>query len=186
MGHRLSKIYTKKGDKGTTQLGTGTAVAKHDIRVAAYGDVDELNSSIGVVLAQANIPENVQMILQQVQHDLFDLGGELCIPNYTIINPEHVTFLEQQLDELNASLPWLKNFILPGGNPPAAFAHMARTICRRAERGMSELNQQQAINPEALRYINRLSDLLFVVARYLARQAGGQEILWESKKSQKT
>lgn len=177
MGNRLSKIYTRTGDKGDTGLGDGSRVNKDSLRVEAFGCVDELNSHIGQVLAQAAIPERIQIALIVVQHDLFDLGGELCIPSHIAINEKHVTSLEQILDELNVTLPPLKEFILPGGNLAAASAHVARTVCRRAERRTVTLARSETVNPQSIAYLNRLSDLLFVIARTLARADGG-EVLW--------
>jgi cob(I)alamin adenosyltransferase len=155
-------------------------VAKDDPRVEAYGTVDELNSAIGVVLASGIDNTRITSCLTDVQHDLFDLGGELCIPGHTVIDAAYVERLEQTLDNLNATLPALKEFILPGGSLPAAHCHLARTICRRAERRVHTLAAHQTVNPEGVRYLNRLSDLLFVMARVLARAGGGEEVLWQS------
>ena len=177
MGNRLSKIYTKTGDDGTTGLGDGTRVAKDSLRVAAYGTVDELNSTIGVVLAQP-VPDADRETLVQVQHDLFDLGGELCIPGMALVHEADVERLERTLDGFNADLPALKDFILPGGGMAAASCHVSRTVCRRAERELVTLARQETVRPEALRYLNRLSDLLFVIARVLARHEHGSEVLW--------
>ena len=177
MGNRLSKIYTKTGDDGTTGLGDGKRVAKDSARVAAYGTVDELNSAIGVVLAQ-EIPAPVRETLTQAQHDLFDLGGELCIPGMAMVDDADVERLETTLDGFNADLPALKDFILPGGGMAAACCHVARTVCRRAEREVVTLSRQESVRPEAIRYLNRLSDLLFVIARVLARAGGHGEVLW--------
>jgi cob(I)alamin adenosyltransferase len=178
MGHRLSKIYTRTGDDGTTGLGDGTRVAKDSLRVEAFGTVDELNSAIGVVLAHAP-PGPVREALVAIQHRLFDLGGELCIPGRRVITDAHVTQLEQTLDTLNVTLAPLKEFILPGGAPAAAACHLARAICRRAERRTVTLRGAEAINPESLRYLNRLSDLLFVIARCINAQAGAPDVLWQ-------
>lgn len=180
MGNRLSKIYTRTGDAGETGLGDGSRVAKDDPRVEAYGTVDELNSSIGVVLACAIDDTRIKSCLTDVQHDLFDLGGELCIPGHTVIEPSYVERLEKTLDALNETLPPLKEFILPGGSLTAAHCHLARTICRRAERRVHSLAARENVNPECIRYLNRLSDLLFVMARVLARADGGTEVLWHS------
>jgi cob(I)alamin adenosyltransferase len=177
MGNRLSKIYTRTGDKGDTGLGDGSRVDKDSARVEAFGCVDELNSHIGLLLAQPAIPDRIRSVLTEVQHDLFDLGGELCIPGHQAIDAKHVTSLEQVLDELNAGLPPLKEFILPGGNAAAACAHVTRTVCRRAERRTVTLARIETVNAQAIAYLNRLSDLLFVIARTLARAAGG-EVLW--------
>jgi len=179
MGNRLSKIYTRTGDDGTTGLGDGTRVPKDGERVEAYGTVDELNSAIGVLLAVPGLPENATTCLTQIQHELFDLGGELCIPGYQVITAEHVTRLEQALDGFNDTLPALKEFILPGGGPAAAACHVARTIARRAERRVLTLSRVESVGPEVLKYLNRLSDLLFVLARVLARHERGTEVLWQ-------
>jgi cob(I)alamin adenosyltransferase len=183
MGNRLTKIYTRTGDDGTTGLGDGTRTAKDSARVEAYGTVDEANSCIGMVLATAAVPDEVRDCLERVQHELFDLGGELCIPGHLAITPDYVVRLEQALDAYNDGLPALKDFILPGGGPGAAACHLARTVCRRAERRVSTLGREEAINPDALRYLNRLSDLLFVIARILARAEDGTEVLWKSGRS---
>jgi len=184
MGNRLSKIYTKTGDDGTTGLGDGTRVAKDSARVAAYGTVDELNSSIGIVLAQ-DIPAPIREALTQIQHDLFDLGGELCIPGMAMVHEADVERLEQTLDGFNADLPPLKDFILPGGGMAAACCHLARTVCRRAEREVVTLSRSETVRPEAVRYLNRLSDLLFVLSRVLARASGHGEVLWQHERRKK-
>jgi cob(I)alamin adenosyltransferase len=178
MGNRLSKIYTRTGDDGTTGLGDGRRVPKDDARVEAYGTVDELNSAIGVMLAVPTLPEDVRQCFTEVQHDLFDLGGELCIPGHRMITAEHVTRLEQTLDAFNENLPPLKEFILPGGGPATAACHLSRAIARRAERRVWTLAARETVNPEPAQYLNRLSDLLFVVARVLARHEQGAEVLW--------
>ncbi|MGQ0429854.1 MAG: cob(I)yrinic acid a,c-diamide adenosyltransferase [Gammaproteobacteria bacterium] len=182
MGNRLSKIYTRTGDDGTTGLGDGSRVGKDDPRVEAYGAVDECNSAIGMVLAVPGIPVAVRERLTAVQHELFDLGGELCIPGHRAIEGRHVTALESALDGFNDNLPPLKEFILPGGGPAAAACHLARAICRRAERRSWSLARVQAVAPEPLRYLNRLSDLLFVIARVLARHESGNEVLWKHER----
>jgi cob(I)alamin adenosyltransferase len=178
VGKRLSKIYTRTGDDGTTGLGDGSRVPKDSLRVDAYGTVDEANSAIGVVLACDSVPGNIRSALTDVQHDLFELGGELCIPGHSAITEDFITRLENELDALNADLPALKEFILPGGGPAAAACHLARTIVRRAERVTATLAGEEDVRPEVLRYLNRLSDLLFVTARVLAREESGQEVLW--------
>jgi cob(I)alamin adenosyltransferase len=178
MGNRLSKIYTRTGDEGTTGLGDGTRVPKDSLRVEAYGTVDETNSAIGVLLALVQLPGKMRSCLTDVQHDLFDLGGELCIPGSRKITPDYTTRLEEQLDAFNESLPPLKEFILPGGGPAAAAAHMARTICRRAERICWSLAREESVGADVMIYLNRLSDLLFVIARVLARQDKGGEVFW--------
>ena len=178
MGNRLSKIYTRTGDDGTTGLGDGNRVRKDAARVEAYGTVDEANSAIGVVLAVPGLPAEVARALTAIQHDLFDLGGELCIPGSSMIRAERITQLEQLLDGFNDPLPPLKDFILPGGGPAAAACHLARTIVRRAERRVWTLAESEAVNAEVPQYLNRLSDLLFVIARVLARHENGSEVLW--------
>jgi cob(I)alamin adenosyltransferase len=182
MGHRLSKIYTRTGDDGTTGLGDGTRVAKTHGRIEAYGTVDEANSAIGMILAVPGLPADVAEALTQIQHELFDLGGELSVPGYRAITAEQIDQLEQCLDRFNEPLPMLKEFILPGGGPAAAACHLARAITRRAERCAWALAQEEPIAPEVTRYLNRLSDLLFVVARVLARHENGQEVLWKRGK----
>jgi cob(I)alamin adenosyltransferase len=181
MGHRLSKIYTRTGDDGTTGLGDGSRVPKTHARIEAYGTVDEANSAIGVILAVPNLPAAVSEALTQIQHELFDLGGELAVPGYRAIQDSHIDQLEQCLDRFNEPLPPLKEFILPGGGPAAAACHVARAITRRAERNAWTLAQSEEIAPQVTRYLNRLSDLLFVVARVLARHENGQEVLWKRK-----
>lgn len=181
MGNRLSKIYTRTGDDGTTGLGDGSRVAKDSARVAAYGTVDELNSAIGMVLTN-EIPATVNELLIQVQHDLFDLGGELCIPGMEMVHAQDIDRLEHALDALNEDLPALKEFILPGGGIAAAHCHLARTICRRAERAVVTLAHREAVRAEAIGYLNRLSDLLFVIARVLARASGHGDVLWQHER----
>ena len=178
MGKRLSKIYTRTGDDGTTGLGGGARVSKDSLRVEAYGTVDEANSAIGVILACESTPENIRTLLTAIQHDMFELGGELCMPGHTAIEDSFVERLETELDALNKDLPALENFILPGGGQAAAACHLARTITRRAERRTISLANEEEVRPEVIRYLNRLSDLLFVIARVLARVENGQEILW--------
>ena len=178
MGNRLSKIYTKTGDDGTTGLGDGSRVAKDSARVIAYGTVDEANSCIGLLLA-ATMPDDVREVLVRIQHQLFDLGGELCIPGHAAIFDADVEALEARLDHYNDDLPALKDFILPGGGEAAARCHIARTVVRRAERDSVTLSRHDAVRPQAIRYLNRLSDLLFVLARVLARADGQGEVLWE-------
>jgi cob(I)alamin adenosyltransferase len=181
MGNRLSKIYTRTGDDGSTGLGDGARVSKDSARVCAYGTVDEANSAIGVVLACA-IPDDVRDVLISVQHQMFDLGGELCIPGHSAIFDADIDRLEKHLDHFNADLPPLKDFILPGGSLAAAHCHLARTICRRAEREAVTLSHHDAVRPQAIRYLNRLSDLLFVLARVLARADGHGEVLWNHER----
>ena len=181
MGNRLSKIYTRTGDDGSTGLGDGSRVPKESLRVEAYGTVDEANSCIGVVLALPNLPDAVTQCLIDVQHDLFDLGGELCIPGHRMISGAHVDRLEAGLDAFNDNLPPLKEFILPGGGAAAAACHVARAVCRRAERCTWALARVEEVSSEALKYMNRLSDLLFVIARVLARRNEGGETLWRRR-----
>jgi cob(I)alamin adenosyltransferase len=178
MGNRLSKIYTRTGDDGSTGLGDGARVSKEGPRVEAYGSVDEANSAIGVALSHESVPPDVRSCLTDVQHDLFDLGGELCIPGHRIISEAHIERLEQVLDRFNEDLPPLKEFILPGGGPAAAACHLARAICRRAERRCWSLARTETVAPEVTKYLNRLSDLLFVLARVLARQHPSGEEVW--------
>jgi len=183
MGNRLSKIYTRTGDDGSTGLGDGNRVGKDSARVAAYGTVDEANSAIGVVLA-CPLAEDVRNLLTAIQHQLFDLGGELCIPGHAAIHDADIDALERHLDRYNDTLPALKDFILPAGGEAAARCHLARTIVRRAERETVALSRQDAVRPEAVRYLNRLSDLLFVLARVLARADGHGEVLWRHERRQ--
>jgi len=183
MGNRLSKIYTRTGDDGTTGLGDGTRVPKDGERVEAYGTVDELNSSIGVLLAVPGLPANVTDCLTVIQHELFDMGGKLCSPGHHVIKAEHIDRLENALDGFNDPLPPLKEFILPGGGPAAAACHLSRTIARRAERRVLSLSRIESVSPEVVKYLNRLSDLLFVLARVLARHERGTEVLWRHDRS---
>ena len=180
MGHRLSKIYTRTGDKGTTGLGDGSRVEKDHIRVEAFGTVDELNSAIGLVRAEP-LPEGMDELFNTIQHNLFDLGGELSMPGYSVIEEVDTSALEQQLDRYNDALPMLKEFILPAGGRATAHCHLARTICRRAERRLYTLSKSETINSASIAYLNRLSDLLFVTARVLARFENGHEVLWQPK-----
>lgn len=182
MGNRLSKIYTRTGDDGTTGLGDGSRTDKDGARVAAYGTTDELNSVIGLVLA-LEVPDSVGRVLHEIQHHLFDLGGELCIPGHQAIQQTHIDWLEQTLDHFNSDLPPLKDFILPGGSQAAASCHLARTVCRRAERLVVSLQRVESVPPFSMKYLNRLSDLLFVIARVLARHQGGSEVLWQKDRA---
>ncbi|MEM9209381.1 MAG: cob(I)yrinic acid a,c-diamide adenosyltransferase [Pseudomonadota bacterium] len=181
MGNRLSKIYTRTGDDGTTGLGDGSRVDKDCIRVEAYGTVDEANSAIGVILACESFPSRYRDCLTEVQHDLFELGGELCIPGHAAVDESYIKRLEDSLDDFNSDLPPLKDFILPGGGPAAAACHLARTIVRRAERSVTRLTREEDVRGEVGRYLNRLSDLLFVIARQAARAESGQEVLWQRR-----
>ncbi len=183
MGNRLSKIYTRTGDDGTTGLGDGSRTAKDSSRVEAYGTVDELNSAIGVLIATEPGTELCE-ILAGIQQQLFNLGGELCIPGSTMISADNVASLEKTLDSYNADLPPLKNFVLPGGSPAGAACHMARAVCRRAERRICTLAANESINTDAVHYINRLSDLLFVLARAINTTGNSTEVLWDSNRGE--
>jgi cob(I)alamin adenosyltransferase len=182
MANRLSKIYTRTGDDGTTGLADGSRLSKDAARIDAMGDIDELNSVMGLLLTEP-LPEPLAAMLSPIQHDLFDMGGELSLPGHTLIAEAHVVRLEGDLETLNATLAPLKDFILPGGSRAAATAHVARTVCRRAERKLVTLAQAESISPLLLHYLNRLSDLLFVCARVLNREAGGSDVLWEQGKN---
>jgi cob(I)alamin adenosyltransferase len=181
VGHRLSKIYTRTGDDGSTGLAGGARVPKYDLRIEAFGTVDETSSAIALVLAESTLPDAIRQLLHDVQNDLFEVGAELSMPEYAGVDAAAVTALETALDTLNADLPPLKEFVLPGGGRAAAACHLARTICRRAERRAFELAARDPVRAELLHYLNRLSDLLFVVARCLARQGGGDETLWRKR-----
>ena len=187
MGNRLSKIATRTGDSGMTGLGDGSRVEKDHLRICAMGDVDELNSEIGVLMTE-QIPESIAPELQelflQIQHDLFDWGGELCIPNYKLLKPEHVAQLDVWLEKYNKQLPPLTEFILPGGTRAAAQAHVCRTVCRRAERSIVRLGWAEPLYDSPRQYVNRLSDLLFVLSRILNRAAGGSDVLWKHEKKE--
>jgi cob(I)alamin adenosyltransferase len=182
MANRLTKIYTRTGDAGTTGLASGARVAKDAPRIEAIGAVDELNSVLGVLLAEP-LPEALRRCLDDVQHDLFDLGGELSVPGHVIIGAGHVERLERELDRLNAALPPLKDFILPSGSRAAALAHVARAVCRRAERRLVTLSRKQKTTPALIAYLNRLSDLLFVAAREANRAEGRPDVLWQQGKN---
>ena len=178
MGNRLSKIVTRTGDAGETGLTGGARVPKTHARVQAMGDVDELNSQVGVLLT-TKLPPALRATLTRVQHELFNLGGELSMPGSTLVTEDHLLALEGEIEALNAKLPPLKDFVLPGGNAAAAAAHLARAICRRAERSVWAVNAKELLNPAAPRYLNRLSDFLFVAARVLARAKGARETQWK-------
>jgi len=177
MGNRLSKIYTRTGDDGTTGLGDGSRIAKDDARVEAMGEVDELNSTIGL-LRNIGLPDDVDAVLSGVQHRLFDLGGELSIPGYQLIQAEAIEGLEKELDRINAELEPLKEFILPGGTPAASWCHLARAVCRRAERRVVSMSRETGHSDLPRQYLNRLSDYLFVLSRYLNKAAGHGDVLW--------
>ncbi|HEX7081743.1 MAG TPA: cob(I)yrinic acid a,c-diamide adenosyltransferase [Gammaproteobacteria bacterium] len=179
MGHRLTKIYTRTGDAGTTGLANGERVPKHHARVEANGTVDETSSAIALVLAEPDVPVRLRESLLRIQNELFEVGAELALPGYVGITAAAVERLEQELDALNADLPPLKDFVLPGGTRSAAACHLARAICRRAERRAWALAEQAQLNPELLRYLNRLSDFLFVAARRLTIEQGATETLWQ-------
>ena len=184
MGHRLSKIYTRTGDDGTTGLGDGNRVAKDHPRVEAMGAVDELNSVLGLLLTES-LPQSIEMCLHRVQHTLFDIGGELAIPGYVLVKQDQPGTLEQMLDTLNADLAPLKEFILPGGSRAAACCHLARSVCRRAERRVHTLAGDEEVSAVSRQYLNRLSDLLFVVARSLNRAERHADVLWRHERGSK-
>jgi len=179
MGHRLTKIYTKTGDDGKTSLEVGKRILKSHIRLETIGTVDELNSFIGFILAHNFNDQSVRNCLTKIQQELFNLGGELCPPYYPAITDEKIIELEKIIDTWNASLPPLKEFIMPGGNMKSAACHMARTVCRRAERCAVALHTEETLRSEILKYLNRLSDVLFVAARVLAHEAHSEEVLWD-------
>ncbi|SRR5579883_797215 len=182
MSYRLTKIYTRKGDQGYTTLGDNK-LSKDDLLVEAIGTIDELNCNIGLIIAFHIQNKDLEAALTQIQHELFDLGGELHLPQHIVITPAHVTRLEQLLDQWNNTLPPLKEFLLPRGNPTSAACHLARAVCRRAERCLVRLHRQVPLtNPELLRYLNRLSDLLFVASRLLARDSSEKELLWQHER----
>ncbi|MCA6065157.1 cob(I)yrinic acid a,c-diamide adenosyltransferase [Thalassolituus marinus] len=185
MGNRLSKIATRTGDRGETGLGDGSRVSKSSERIHAIGEVDELNSWVGLLRAELTGDDELQPLLHQIQHDLFDLGGELSVPGFNALNEALLTDIENQLEILNDTLPPLKDFILPGGSRAASLAHMVRTVCRRAERALVALTEHEDISGLSLQYLNRLSDLMFVMARVLARRDNGQEVLWQSRYQKK-
>jgi len=184
MGNRLSKIATRTGDGGETGLGDGTRVAKDSARIQALGDIDELNSSIGVLLAEP-MPEKLRSALVHIQHDLFDLGGEVCIPGHTMVAEAQVAHLDGLLETYNKRLPALKEFILPGGTRAAALAHLSRTVCRRAERSLVALGRAEPVGARARQYLNRLSDLLFVLGRSLNRASKRGDVLWRHQRKKR-
>lgn len=181
MTNRLTKIYTRTGDGGETGLGDGSRTPKDTARIEALGAVDDLNSHVGVLLTET-LEGTIRARLERIQHDLFDLGGEISIPGYRLLDDAKVMDLERWLDEYNAALPSLKDFILPGGSRAAAFSHVARTVCRRAERAVVRLGRESELSPASLKYLNRLSDLFFVLARVLNRASGMGDVLWQRNK----
>jgi len=181
MGHRLTKIATRTGDDGETGLGDGRRVPKDSARVQALGDIDELNSALGVLLAE-EVPGDIREALSHVQQDLLDLGGEVSIPGHALLTRQKVERLDGWLEAWNAELPALKEFILPGGSRAAAAAHLARTVCRRAERSLVAVGRAESVSVEARQYLNRLSDLLFVAGRALNRRAGGEDVQWRHQR----
>lgn len=182
MSNRVSKVATRTGDDGTTGLGDGTRTRKDALRIAALGDVDELNSTLGLLQCEP-LPEDVRALLVEIQHELFDLGGELSIPGFTLLKDEAVARLDAALARYNAELPALKEFILPGGTRAAALAHLARAVCRRAERRLVALAAGEAVSETGRKYVNRLSDLLFVLGRTLNRVAGCGDVLWRKDRA---
>ena len=184
MGNRLTKLYTKTGDDGTTGLGDGSRTTKDSSRIEAVGTIDELNSWIGLLIAELQSDEPLIEPLTDIQHRLFDLGGELAVPGFQLIKADTVSELEILCDQLNEALPPLKEFILPGGSKSAGLCHMARAVARRAERIIVTLSKEEAVGDDLKQYINRLSDVLFVMARQLARRDGGEEVFWKSKRTQ--
>lgn len=182
MGKRLSKIVTKTGDKGTTGMADGSRRAKSNVRVHCLGEVDELNAHIGLCMSLID-HQKIKEILIHIQHDLFDLGAELCQPGKSLMLSEHVDLLNEQAELLNETLPGLTEFILPGGAHELAQLHLARTVCRRVERNLVELNEQETLNSYSLMYLNRLSDLLFILTRYLSKELNIQEVYWQSSYS---
>jgi cob(I)alamin adenosyltransferase len=176
-----TEIYTRTGDDGTTGLGDGTRIKKDHVRLDLIGTVDEINSLLGLLAAEISMDDSIHELILTCQHRLFDLGGELSIPGYSTISSEHVDYLESRIDSLNKELPALENFILPGGSKPAAICHLIRSVSRRAERLLVTLSDHEDINPSAMPFINRFSDLFFVVARTLARRNGAEEILWDQQ-----
>ena len=178
MTKRVSRISTRRGDDGSTGLGDGTRTVKNSLRIAALGEVDETNAVLGVLLCEA-LEDDARAMLTRVQHDLFSLGGQVCVPGATGLDAARVTWLEAEIERMDAQLPRLKCFILPGGTRAAALAHQARTVCRRAERALVALAAMEAVDAVSRQYMNRLSDLLFVLGRYLNHQAGGEDVPWQ-------
>jgi cob(I)alamin adenosyltransferase len=179
LANRLTKIYTRAGDGGLTRIATGDQVSKTSRRIEAFGDLDETNSTIGLILSNASVPDGIRATLTAAQQVLFDIGAELAVPGQYRTSDPHVATLERELDALNEKLPPLREFVLPGGGPSAAACHLARAVCRRAERSAWRLAEETELNPASLKYLNRLSDLLFVIARVLAREHDASEPLWQ-------
>lgn len=183
MGHRLSKIYTRTGDDGTTGLGDGSRINKDSTRIETIGAIDELNSLIGLLIA-SSLPPEISSLLTHIQHELFEIGGELSVPGREVITSDEIQYLEDALDTYNANLKSLKEFVLPGGTQMAAFCHIARSVCRRAERRIITLNREETVSTNTIRYLNRLSDLLFVLARSLNASQNKPDVLWQPKAKQ--
>lgn len=183
MGNRLTRIYTRTGDDGTTGLGDGSRTPKDAMRIEAMGAVDELNSAIGVLLAN-DLDDTSRSTLTDIQHSLFDLGGELSMPGASVITDDRVMVLEDRMDTMNDGLAPLKEFILPGGSSAAAACHLARAICRRAERRLHSLSKTDTVNPASIRFVNRLSDLLFVLARHINKDAAIADVFWQHERNQ--
>lgn len=191
MGHRLSKIYTRTGDQGQTGLGDGSRIGKDDLRIQVLGDIDELNATVGVLRSHLQISELAEKQsfdekLHFIQHWLFDLGGEICIPDYTLLNQQNIDFLEQDIDAMNSQLPMLKDFILPSGTLLCSYSHLARSVCRRAERHLIALHHRDGnIQHHAMAFLNRLSDWFFVISRTFQRLQQQKEVIWQKNYSAK-
>ena len=181
MGHRLTKIYTRTGDDGTTGLGDGSRTAKDSLRVEAIGDIDELNTLLGILMT-SNVPDDIAGYLLNIQHRLFDLGSEIAVPGNAAIGEDSIEKIEELIDGYNEDLPPLKEFILPGGSMPGSICHLARSVCRRVERRLVKLARDEYVNPNSLVYTNRLSDLLFIFSRVLTLRIGGKEIYWDKER----
>ena len=182
MGNRLTKIFTRKGDDGSTDTGSNERVPKYDQQIEVFGSLDELNASIGILTSAKELPAKIDSFLSEVQQNIFNLSGEIAAPEFSYIDAEHVLALELLINDLNDKLPPLKDFVIPGETRAAAHCHQARAICRRAERQLCKLADEKEINPESLKYINRLSDALFVVARILTRQENEEETIWDHER----
>ena len=182
MGNRLTKIYTKKGDDGSTDLGGNQRVPKYDQQIEVYGSLDELSAAIGLIITKTNIPEEIGKFLKNSQQDLFNIAGEISAPEFKSIDEKKVENIEVLIEKINEELPPLKEFVVPGVNEQSAQTHLARAICRRAERAIVKLSSTKEVNPFALQYLNRLSDAFFVIARKLAREDGEKEVVWEHER----